>query len=303
MVRTENQPQQAGPDNRHESIAYFYNSHFMKTPATLTSALLVCLPLLTNAQATWVSGVGDDANPGTRTAPCKTFAGAISKTAANGVINVLDPGGFGSLTITKSITIDGDQAEGSVLVAGTSGINIAVGSTGIVTLRNINFEGLSASKSTPGITGIQIISAAVVHIENCRINGFGQNGINDVNSITNSTIIIKDVTIHGCSSNGIALAPTVPGIITIQNANITDCGDGIDVGTNATAVVAHSTVSGNNNVGVESLGLVELSSSVITDNAADGIQASKPGKIVSYRNNLIAGNNPDGKASSLATLK
>src|SRR5579871_6178056 len=110
---------------------------FMKSTATLVSVLAISLPLLSNAQVTWVSGVGDDANPGTRTAPCKTFAGAISKTAANGVINVLDPGGFGALTITKSITIDGDQAEGSVLVAGTSGIVINAGSTGIVTLRNI----------------------------------------------------------------------------------------------------------------------------------------------------------------------
>src|SRR5215471_15621037 len=59
------------------------------------------------ANRTWVSGVGDDVNPCSRTAPCKTFAGAISKTAAGGFINVLDPGGFGAVTITKSLTIDG----------------------------------------------------------------------------------------------------------------------------------------------------------------------------------------------------
>src|SRR4028119_1817543 len=72
-----------------------------------------------NAQATrtWVSGVGDDVNPCSRTAPCKTFAGAISKTATNGEINVLDSGGFGSINITKSITIDGAGAHGSILAA------------------------------------------------------------------------------------------------------------------------------------------------------------------------------------------
>jgi hypothetical protein len=59
------------------------------------------------ATRTWVSGVGDDANPCSRTAPCKTFAGAISKTAPCGEISVLDPGGFGAVTITKSITING----------------------------------------------------------------------------------------------------------------------------------------------------------------------------------------------------
>src|SRR6266480_5177096 len=81
---------------------------------------------LAQAQATrtWVSGVGDDLNPCSRTAPCKTFAGAISKTAAGGEISVLDPGGFGAVTITKSITIDGTGMLGSILAAGTTGINI-----------------------------------------------------------------------------------------------------------------------------------------------------------------------------------
>src|SRR6266478_7531324 len=79
---------------------------------------------LAQAQATrtWVSGVGDDANPCSRTAPCKTFAGAISKTANGGEINVLDPGGFGAVTITKPITIDCTGTFGSVLVSGTNGI-------------------------------------------------------------------------------------------------------------------------------------------------------------------------------------
>src|ERR1700744_1393105 len=74
------------------------------------------------ASRTWVSGVGDDANPCSRTAPCKTFAGAISKTATAGEINVLDPGGFGALTITKAITIDATGVEAGVLVSGTNGI-------------------------------------------------------------------------------------------------------------------------------------------------------------------------------------
>src|SRR6201991_3337060 len=81
---------------------------------------------LAHAQATrtWVSGVGDDANPCSRTAPCKTFAGAISKTAAGGEINCLDPGGFGTVTITKSMTIDCSATLGSILASGTNGVNI-----------------------------------------------------------------------------------------------------------------------------------------------------------------------------------
>src|SRR5205823_14903628 len=90
------------------------------------------------ATRTWVSGVGDDANPCSRTAPCKTFAGAISKTADCGEIDALDPGGFGAVTITKSITIDGGGGQvASVLVAGTNGIVVAAAVGDIVTLRNL----------------------------------------------------------------------------------------------------------------------------------------------------------------------
>src|SRR5579884_3459707 len=106
------------------------------------AALVLAAPSLALAQATrtWVSGVGDDANPCSRTAPCKTFAGAISKTAAGGEINVLDPGGFGAVTITKSITISSESPEAGVLVSGTNGIVIAAGPTDTVILKNLDIE-------------------------------------------------------------------------------------------------------------------------------------------------------------------
>src|SRR5467141_242688 len=86
------------------------------------------------ASRTWVSGVGDDVNPCSRTAPCKTFAGAISKTAAGGEINALDPGGYGAVTITKAITIDGGGTFASILVSGTNGINISAAASDVVNL-------------------------------------------------------------------------------------------------------------------------------------------------------------------------
>ena len=113
----------------------------MKSSTVLLSALmcasvvLAVVPAAAQATRTWVSGVGNDANPCSRTAPCKTFAGAISKTAAGGEISVLDPGGFGAVTITKSITIDGGGGQvASVLVSGTNGIVVS-GSGVVVTLR------------------------------------------------------------------------------------------------------------------------------------------------------------------------
>src|SRR2546421_3691397 len=104
--------------------------------------LLVSITTLAHAQATrtWVSGVGDDVNPCSRTAPCKTFAGAISKTASPGIINCLDPGGFGAVTITKSITIDCTGTLGSVLSSGVQGVIINALSTDKVVLRAIDIN-------------------------------------------------------------------------------------------------------------------------------------------------------------------
>src|SRR5918992_3176259 len=97
------------------------------------------------ATRTWVSGVGDDVNPCSRTAPCKTFAGAISKTAAGGEIDALDPGGFGAVTITKAITIDGGETLASILASGTTGVivNISTAATDgrRVTLRRLSING------------------------------------------------------------------------------------------------------------------------------------------------------------------
>src|SRR5689334_6048506 len=108
----------------------------------LVAMMLAAAPANAQATRTWVSGVGDDANPCSRTAPCKTFAGAISKTAPAGEINVLDPGGFGGVTITKSITISSEGFEAGVLVSGTNAIIINATTTSNVVLRGLDIEGL-----------------------------------------------------------------------------------------------------------------------------------------------------------------
>src|SRR5437016_4235485 len=105
------------------------------------------------ATRTWVSGVGDDVNPCSRTAPCKTWAGAISKTAACGEIDALDPGGFGAVTITKSIILDGTGTFASTLASSTNGIVINVAATDFVTIRGISINGAGTSCSF-GLSGI-----------------------------------------------------------------------------------------------------------------------------------------------------
>src|SRR5882672_11712612 len=110
--------------------------------SVLVMACCCAAPAFAQATRTWVSGAGDDVNPCSRTAPCKTFAGAISKTAAGGEIDALDPGGFGAVTITKSITIDACCMAG-ILAAGTNGVTVndsltATPNTIVVTLRHIS---------------------------------------------------------------------------------------------------------------------------------------------------------------------
>lgn len=140
-----------------------------------------------NAQATrtWVSGVGDDANPCSRTAPCKTFAGAISKTAAFGEINVLDPGGFGAVTITKSISII-STFEAGVLVSGTNGIIVNLpATTDRVLLQGLDIEGLGT-----GLDGVKIVGSGTTTIVNCSIRHFTGNGVN-LNGTSTARAVVK----------------------------------------------------------------------------------------------------------------
>src|SRR5437868_10529667 len=138
---------------------------------TLLGALSALVLHAASAQAqatrTWVSGVGDDVNPCSRTAPCKTFAGAISKTAAGGEISVLDPGGFGGVTITKAISITNDGAgEAGILVSGTNGITVNAGSQDVVRIHGIIIDGGNLLTS---LAGIRFNTGGELHVENCLI--------------------------------------------------------------------------------------------------------------------------------------
>ena len=143
------------------------------TFSTLTVTLLVLMgSSIAHAQATrtWVSGVGDDVNPCSRTAPCKTYAGAISKTAAGGEISTLDPGGFGAVTITKSIMIDGTNGAGfgSILASAVNGVNVNDSATGTPNTINVRLRNLSinGAGTTLGLNGVNFTSGATVHVEN-----------------------------------------------------------------------------------------------------------------------------------------
>src|SRR5215469_8446967 len=184
-----------------------------------TSCLLLMLSAcacLARAQATrtWISGVGDDANPCSRTAPCKTWAGAISKTAAGGEIDALDPGGFGALTITKGITLDGGGGQvASTLVAGTNGIVVQAGPNDVVIIRNLRINGISGT-GNGGFNGIRFLSGKDLNVENCYIFDFTQNGIDiALNQANQASVHVVNTVLKNNGGDGLratnAISPAV----------------------------------------------------------------------------------------------
>ena len=213
-------------------------------------AILVAAAPAANAQATrtWVSGVGDDVNPCSRTAPCKTFAGAISKTAAGGEISALDPGGFGTVTITKSITINGDGTLAGILSSLTNGVTVNAGVNDRVVLRNLS------------------------------INGAG-NGLNGIRYIAGKSLVVDNVTIGGVTGRGIDVSLTNNGDLFVRNSHITKAATGVFATT--TAGLARVTIENSHIVGMSSNGVeggansrINLSNSVISGNTTNGIFAN-----------------------------
>src|SRR3954453_2894518 len=160
-------------------------SRLLAVAGTTLALFALSAPAHAQATRTWVSGVGADANPCSLTAPCKTFAGAISKTFINGEIDCLDPGGFGTVTITKSITIDCTGTFGSILASGTNGVNISIAVNAndpfrTVRLRGLSINGTGASGTIgtrTGLKGVSITQAAAVFIEDTVISDFSSQGI------------------------------------------------------------------------------------------------------------------------------
>lgn len=170
--------------------------------------LVLGTSVLVNAQATrtWVSGVGDDANPCSRTAPCKTFAGAISKTATNGEINCLDPAGYGAVTVTKSITIDCEDTQGSILSSGTNGVIVNI-TAAADTKKSFKLRGVSIDGAGTGINGIRILAANNVTLQEVVIDGVAQHGVSVETNTGNLKMLVDSTTIRSNAGHGINAFP------------------------------------------------------------------------------------------------
>ena len=247
-------------------------------------AIAICtIAFATFAQAqasrTWVSGVGDDANPCSRTAPCKTFAGAISKTAPFGIIDALDPAGFGAVTITKSITIDGGPFEAGVLASGTNGI-IINGANAVVHLHNLNIEGFQT-----GLIGINILQAGRVFVENCEVYGFkggSARGLSDTRS-TGGALFVDNTTFKD-NGTGVFLSPTVSNIGAMFNncRFSSNTGNGLQAVNGAIVTVERSVADLNNGAGFRAEGATTSTITILrsrSTNNAHGLQAITGGTI------------------------
>jgi hypothetical protein len=300
--------------------------------ALLGIALVVSVSPPAQAQATrtWVSGVGDDANPCSRTAPCKTFAGAISKTAVGGIINCIDPGGFGAVTVTKAITIDCLNTAASILAVGTNGVNINAPNATVV-LRGLAIEGGNGA----GLSGINFIAGGTVHVERSRIAGFRSGaaiGINfAVPTGVGAELVVSDTTIvdnGSASTNGgivVRGTGTASTRVTLNRVQLNNNSVGLRVdGSAGTAggvislLMRDSTSAANGTAGIsigaggaatlvsifDNVGTVGNGTGLVADGlqaralitrvtavANDtGLSATNGGQIISYLDNHINGN-------------
>jgi hypothetical protein len=294
-------------------------------------ALLVCsfaLAFVSIAQAqasrTWVSGSGDDADPCSRTAPCKSFSGAHSKTPVNGEINCIDAGPYGPLIITKSITIDCHEVFAGALHSGQNGVSINFDSFSgtdtrkSVRLRNINYQGANTGTRGIRITGGFGSAGSTVHVQDCLIDGnFGSpgRGIED-NRSGGGSLLVTNTTIRNLSGTGISHAPNSGSTrvdISIDNVRIFNCLFGVAVSSGGRMSITNSVIAGctnaglyaegpqaaselhadnvvinHNGIGIQQIaaGTIRIGNSDITNNTTNGTS----GTVSSYGNNRVAGN-------------
>jgi parallel beta helix pectate lyase-like protein len=306
---------------------------------SMTALGTMCLPVLLAAPAqaqatrTWVTGAGgSDANPCSRTAPCQTFAGAISKTAINGIINCIDSGAYGTVTITKSITIDCHEQTAGMLASGTTGviINIAAGNANdplrTVRLRNLNIDGtgtVGTVGTRTGINGIRIDNAAIVYLDDMQVSDFTQNGLLDQRT-TGGRLHIQNSTFRNNAVTGVVVNPSsgttridvdIDGLKSVGNSTGLTAADGVRM------QVKRSVIANNLTNGVDAEGattVMSIDDSIISNNATNGLFTAASGVLrvsnseishngtlatgawVSFGNNRASGNTNPGTAPTAA---
>ena len=306
------------------------NSYSMKKTSIVVSTLVFILFACSMAQAqanrTFVSGSGNDANPCTRAMPCRSFNIAILRTAIGGEIDVIDTGdyatpnpAFGSVFINQSVTIDGGSEiagiNAAITIGGAAGadaitINVPLSSQDPerrVVLRHLSINGTGFPPSqcpgctqTMGLKGINATNFSVLDVEDCYIQNFTQAGI-DVNlSSNNSHVTVKNTNINR-TVVGIQIATSVGFVSgTLDNVKVEHGSSGVIAGDRAYVTVRNSVLDNNTAVAAaiqapSNLAQLNLENTMIYDNGT-GVRAGGPGTTVDLSNTSIL-NNSTGLAT------
>ncbi|HZN08617.1 MAG TPA: hypothetical protein VFB65_17605 [Pyrinomonadaceae bacterium] len=281
--------------------------------ALFVVTFILALASAAQAQATrtWVSGVGDDVNPCSRTAPCKTFAGAISKTAKDGEISVLDPGGYGAVTITKSIYINGTHGAGygSIIASLVNGVIINITDPADVR-KAVRLRALDINGASTGINGISILAANNVWVEDSVIDGFTGDGTNSGMGIRIATtaavttnVYVSDTMIHK-THTGVRVSATAGfAVLNLRNSNIEGNTNGVTVNTNGFATIESSRVAANTTNGVATIaatGTITIRDSILSNNGT-AINAAAGSTVRAVSN--ILNNNTTGFGGTTAVIQ
>ena len=281
------------------------------------------------ASRTYVSGVGDDANPCTFAQPCRTFARAITATASGGTVSAIDDASYGVVTIAKPVTIDGGGHAAAVLVASGSGILVDTTVVDdLVVLRSLSIDGLGTASA-----GIRALAVGKLIVEHCTIQNVAGHGIDFESASNPSYLLVSDSTVagnldpSGVSSGVYHAAPF--GNVVLERVRVADNNIGVQLRT-ATMSIRDSIISDNvqSNVklvaanmgrididnsliagslggtGIYSQGLVAsvyLSNSTVTGNNQGLVTVL--GAIDSFGNNRIFGNTTDGAVTTTLPQK
>lgn len=289
----------------------------LQTIQILGAAAMACAVLALPASAfavgtttrTWVSGVGDDANPCSRTAPCKTFAGTLAQTAPGGEIDVLDPGGFGAVSIAQPLTIISSSFTAGVLVTGGDGVDVSVPAGDTVTLEGLDINGLGTSAY-----GVKFSGGGSLILRNDEIYGFAKDGVL-MDDSTGGTLYVENSSIYSNAWDGIGVEATAdPQQVIVSDSDITGNGCGIALGPvssatcngapdttdSITASMLNDEISGNTDAGIEADGAsatAEFYGNEISGNGT-GIRADDGGNLVQYGENAVLGNTANGAPNS-----
>ncbi len=286
--------------------------------------LLAAPAAFAQATRTWISGVGDDLNPCSRTAPCLTLSGALAKTAVGGEIDVLDPMALGAATLTSSITIAATSQFGGAMDAPSlTGLTIDAPGA-VITVRGLTFE---ANQS--GTSGLRVLDAAVLRLEGCRFNGFTADGI-DARVSDGGLLFLDDVAVRGSLGAGLASSSTgMPLRVVVSGSSFVGNARGLWAGPGAQVTLVDGVVAGNvgaglfavsdggaveinversqltrNGLGAEALAgaVIRLSNANVTENGAGPTHVTGAGRVHSFGNNRILGGSTPACVAGSVTL-